>query len=571
LRNRTRLLLLAVAGMIVPVGLLPVGSAQPALADSAASLPITSYYQMAVDAAHGHIFISQGSTSQNGILVTDLTGQVVTTITGQTGVRGITLSPDGSILYAALGTADAVTAISTATLTQTASYPLPAGDSPVDVAAQSGKVWVSYNTGTLFAAAIGYFDPSVASPTLQTPAVMGGWFSAPELAADPTDTGVLVAIGPGTSTEGLASFDTAANPVTLRAGSPQGPTVCGDEQDLAVAPGGSEFAVACHDGGTTDDVYSTASLSRLRSLGSPTDPAFSVAIGYDAAGDIADGTTTFVPNPDVFIYPPGATAAVNAIKLYALSTRGGILAPRGLAWLPDGSQLFGVLNQFTSYALVETANPTVPQHHSTGTVVTCSPGTVAIGEPASCTATVTDTGSGPTTPTGDVTFTSDTGGGSFSSSSCTLSAINELGQASCSLSYTPGQTGSGTQTITANYGGDSFHLASSGQTALAVTLRVTTTDLTCQQVKPVLTKCTATVSDTSQGSATAPAGTVSFSSSGPGVFSATQCALSGGSTAASCTVYYATPPGVPFNGQTITADYGGDSLHQTSTGNTTLP
>ena len=38
---------------------------------------------------------------------------------------------------------NAVTAISTATLTQTASYPLPAGDSPVYVAVQSGKVWVA--------------------------------------------------------------------------------------------------------------------------------------------------------------------------------------------------------------------------------------------------------------------------------------------------------------------------------------------------------------------------------------------------------------------------------------------
>jgi ribosomal protein S11 len=57
---------------------------------------------MAVDAAHGHIFISQGSSGENGILVTDLTGQVVTTITGQAGVVGITLSPDGSTLYAAM-------------------------------------------------------------------------------------------------------------------------------------------------------------------------------------------------------------------------------------------------------------------------------------------------------------------------------------------------------------------------------------------------------------------------------------------------------------------------------------
>jgi hypothetical protein len=138
------------------------------------------------------------------------------------------------------------------------------------------------------------------------------------------------------------------------------------------------------------------------------------------------------------------------------------------------------------------------------------------------------------------------------------------------VSYTPGQTGSGTQTITPNYGGDGFHLASSGQAALTVTLRVTSTVLTCQKVKPVLDKCTATVSDTSPGSATAPAGTVSFSRGGPGVFSATQCTLSGSGTSASCAVYYGTPAGVPMKGQTIAASYGGDSTHQSSTGSTRL-
>ena len=196
---------------------------------------------------------------------------------------------------------------------------------------------------------------------------------------------------------------------------------------------------------------------------------------------------------------------------------------------------------------------------------------VAITAATSCTATVTDTAPSPTTPTGAVTFTSDTSGGTLSSSSCTLSPASTSGQASCAVSYTPGQTGSGTQTISANYGGDGSHLASSGQAALTVTLRATTTTVTCQKSSPVVQDCTAMVSDTSPGSAIAPAGTVSFSSSGRGVFSATQCTLSGTGTSASCTVSYRFPPGVPFKGQTITASYGGDSTHQGSVGSTTLP
>jgi len=673
MRDRIKSVLLAAAGMTVSAGLVLAGSNQPASAAAPVSLPISSYYQMVVDAAHGHIFISQGSSSQDGILVTDLSGQVVTTITGQSSVVGIALSPDGSTLYDAVS--GAVNAISTSTLAQTASYPMPAGDSPFNVAAQSGKVWVSYNTGAAFAAAIGYFDPSAASPTLQTPAAMSGWSDAPQIAADPQDTGVLVATG--SFPNGLASYDTAANPVTTLAGSPTGSSGCSDEQDLAVSPGGSEFAVACHDSGRSDQVYSTASLSPLRSLGSPTAPPFNVAISYDAAGDAAAGTTTFVPSPDLYIYPPGSATAVNTYILYSLGGAGGILAPRGLAWVPDGSQVFGMLSRGSGFALAMIANPTVsaPDHtttvlncspnpvplggatsctaivtdtvaggtaptgtvaftsdtsggtfsssactlapdsttgqatcavsytpgpggsgttqtvtaayggdsshaassgqaaliltvRTTSTTLTCSPRTVAVGQATSCTATVTDAEQSPTAPTGTVTFTSDTSGGTFSSSSCTLAAGSTSGQASCAVSYTPGQVGVGTQNITVDYGGDSSHTASSSETQLTVTLRVTTTVLTCQRSLAVFQKCTATVSDTSPGSATRPTGTVSFSSSGRGKFSATHCTLSGTGTSASCTVTF--QPLVPLNGQTITANYGGDTTHQSSTGSTKL-
>jgi YVTN family beta-propeller protein len=680
MRNRIKLLLLAAAGMIVPVGLLTAVGVQPASAAGPVSLPISSYYQMAVDAAHGHIFISQGSSSQNGILVTDLTGQVVTTITGQTGVVGIALSPDGSTLYAALSGADAVTAISTATLTQTASYPLPAGDSPFNVAVQSGKVWVSYNnTASLYQSGVGYFDPSAASPSLQAPANMTGWIGAPQIAADPEDTGVLVAVGTGTGGTGLASYDTAADPVSTIAGSPgSSPPIC-QEEDLAVAPGGAEFAVACHTN-PADNVYSTSSLSLLSSLSGFAYPSFPNSVAYDSAGDIAAGSFNNLYTPDLYIYPQGSATAVNAYDMYSLGTQGGILEPRGLAWMPDGSQLFGVLSVGTSFALAVIQNPTVPQQdptstavtycanqviavgqaetcyavvtdatpggttptgvvtftsdtsggsfssssctlspdqtlaqaacavtytpgqigsgtqtitanysgdshhlassgqaslvvtpHYTSTAVNCSPDTVAVGQATSCTATVQDnTYPSPTTPTGVVTFTSDTSGGSFSSNSCTLSAASISGQATCSFSYTPGEAGSGTQTLTASYGGDGTHAASSGQAAVTVTLRVTSTVLTCTQVRGSFNDCTATVTDISPGSATAPSGTVSFASSGPGYFNATQCTLSGNGTSTSCAVSYKEPAGGPKSGQTITAYYVGDSTHQASTGSATL-
>jgi hypothetical protein len=103
---------------------------------------------------------------------------------------------------------------------------------------------------------------------------------------------------------------------------------------------------------------------------------------------------------------------------------------------------------------------------STSTSVTCSPGTVAVGHASTCTSTVTDTdSSGQSTPSGSVGFTSS-GSGSFSANSCTLSGSGA--SARCSVSYTPSSRGAGSQTITAGYGGDASHQASSGQTDLTI-------------------------------------------------------------------------------------------------------
>ena len=156
---RRRIVLPATALIVAGLAALPIGGARATTVGTAATLgttatatataatvtaatatalPLTSYYQMAVDSAHDHLFFSQGSSSENSILVTDFSGNTVATITGQTGVMGITLSPDGSTLYAALGGADEVTAISTATLQQVAAYPLGTGDTPLSVAVQSG-------------------------------------------------------------------------------------------------------------------------------------------------------------------------------------------------------------------------------------------------------------------------------------------------------------------------------------------------------------------------------------------------------------------------------------------------
>ncbi len=111
----------------------------------------------------------------------------------------------------------------------------------------------------------------------------------------------------------------------------------------------------------------------------------------------------------------------------------------------------------------------LPIAHPTASTVSCSPGTLAVGQPTKCTVTITDTASrGQTTPTGTVSFAS-IGAGSFSGAgSCTLSGSGA--SASCQVAYTPSATGTPlrSDTITTTYGGDPTHTNSSGSTTVRV-------------------------------------------------------------------------------------------------------
>jgi hypothetical protein len=213
-------------------------------------------------------------------------------------------------------------------------------------------------------------------------------------------------------------------------------------------------------------------------------------------------------------------------------------------------------------------NDDVAPLRPTRTDVSC--GALTVGVAATCTATVSDIGAGTkTTPTGAVTWSS-TAGGIFVPNPCVLSPTATIGVASCSVSYTPSSAGSAQ--ITANYGGDLTHEGSEGRATIQVAKRPTQTSVSCEDGSFEAggsTNCTATVSDTGGGTKTTPTGTVDWSSDAAGAFAPDPCVLTPTATVgvASCTVVFSSTTAATH---TITATYGGDPIHEGSTGSTTV-
>ena len=115
-----------------------------------------------------------------------------------------------------------------------------------------------------------------------------------------------------------------------------------------------------------------------------------------------------------------------------------------------------------------TATINVTEKSSAAATLSCAPGDLSLTTHDATTCTVTVAG-GATTPTGNVSFSSDSDGtNAFSNgASCHLEPTGAKG-AACQLTYTPTQVGSGTHRITASYEGDATNLSSQTTTQVRV-------------------------------------------------------------------------------------------------------
>ena len=199
----------------------------------------------------------------------------------------------------------------------------------------------------------------------------------------------------------------------------------------------------------------------------PAGPGFS-GKPHTSGGLISFEYATGGGTPNMYVYSlatqtdyqitntPGVSNTLNDISV----------TPDGVARVAWEAQQTGSTSQVDGFIFQA---PTAQD--PTATSLTCAPGTIVVGRATTCTATVTDTATtGPTTPAGTVTFSSDTSGGAFTpATSCDLSPAGTPGQASCPVAYTPSTAGTGTQAITGSYGGDAGHTASTGTATVTVT------------------------------------------------------------------------------------------------------
>jgi hypothetical protein len=434
----------SVSASVLAVAALVALPASRAVADTTAWLvPLSNFNQLVVDSAHDHLFIDGGGE----LLVTDFSGSTQAVFPAP--VTEIALSPDGSTVYAASG--DKVLAISTATLQQTAQYSIAGIGGVANVAVQSGKLWVSYVLpGAAMTGAIGDFDLSTASPEFETQPGMGTWATAPLLAADPSDTGVLVAMEADQDPTPVASYDVTKDPVVVRAQTTSLLTSAGDDcgvaYDLAVVPGGAQFIPAC--GGTSpqnvirsEDLtrYSTADLSAQGTFGPVPDPdAVAIASGTGLVATATTPTYNDQYSAGPYVFAPGSQAPVNVMP--------GDPWPRGVGVTADGSEMFDITLVNSSWELQTYQDPSAGHWSLTMAPASSS---VTLGGPVQLTGTLEAGGTIP--PPGTPVTVTRTGPDGVKS--LPASTVNNYGLTDGTFALTDTPSVSGSYTYIASYPG----------------------------------------------------------------------------------------------------------------------
>ncbi|WP_042454270.1 YncE family protein [Streptacidiphilus jiangxiensis] len=410
-----------------------------AQADSSPGLPLHSFGRMVV--ANGHIFISGGSQADT-VLVTDLDGRTVTTLSNEPGADGLVASPDGNTVYAALSGSAAVAAISTVSLKETARYATP-GVNPAYLAWTGGKLWFSYSSTSTTGSwpGIGSMDPSVSPAAVALKQTQESWSTPPDLAATPGKPGLLAAAELGSGWAGVYDVSTSPATTVVNADVPS----VSSTSSLALTPDGADLILG-------SQLFRTGDLAPD---GSYPVQSYARAVAVAPDGTVATGMDASLPSENtVSVFAPGGSVLLNAYNYTAPVTEViPTVPPSGLAWAPDGHRLFAVTeNDNNGYvtlnlhvlldpevapsrlALTPSSARVMPAQTVTLTGTLTSTAPIAAGTVVHVTRTGTSRTSTTPTPLPDVAIGSD---GSFTIADAT--------------------TAEDAYTYTVSYGGDAGH------------------------------------------------------------------------------------------------------------------
>jgi hypothetical protein len=345
-------------------------AATSSVVESTTTLSLTSYADMAVNDVRGHVFISGGSSS-GFIEVTDLGGNLVTTITAAAGATGLALSSDGGTLYAALTTQGEIAAINTTSLQVTATYPTGSGSQPAWLALSGGELW--FTSGA--ASTIGELNLGTGTVSSTT---ASGFTPESRLFASPAAPNVLVsASATESSTVNVYNVSTGA-PVSVT--SMLSASFCqGAAESAAFTSDGADLLFACDYPYAVTEVK-LSDLSTVRTY--PTDP-YPDSVAVSSTGQIAAGVFYGTGTSAIKVFNPGDTTPVATYSESDFSTV-------AVAWNSSGG-LYGVTEALSSSA----SSPNVYKMHvlrRSSSMSVSGPASAATGNTIHFTGTVSSAG-----------------------------------------------------------------------------------------------------------------------------------------------------------------------------------
>ncbi len=327
---------------------------------------------------------------------------------------------------------------------------------------------------------------------------------------------------------------------------PTGSPVVVHNITAAYAPGGASVNVHAASNDFTGNAVTVNLRTTTTAVSACSTPLFINESGTCMV-TITDTAIATASNPDGSVTLTDSTGAAT-FGACGLVASGGNAATCTVTYTPTGSA--GAHTVTASYSPSGTStdvhavstdavgSASTVNLRTTSVAVSC-PATMGVDDTQTCTVTISDTATGATSnPQGTVAMSDNVGGSTFST--CTLAPAGGA-SSSCPVNFTP--TATGAHTVTATYTASVPHANASGNTAVTVNQRTTTTAVSCTGaafINEGLT-CTATVTDTV--TTADPTGTVNFGiTSGPGTFSpATSCTLAVGAandSVSTCSVTY---------------------------------